>query len=171
MIMSEANTNNPHPWYREPIVWMAIAIPLSAVVYGMFFLSISITSFDGMVVDDYYKQGKQINRVIKRDKAAVAHQLTAQLMIEDSNLTVFIASASDYTPPPALEIKFIYSTRADLDTSTFVEQVAPGIYKGSIDKLEIGRWNVQIEADDWRLVGSLKSPVETKIVIRPAPLS
>ena len=160
-----------HSWYREPIVWLAIAIPLSAVIYGMFFLSVSISSFDGMVVDDYYKEGKQINRVIRRDKAAVAHGLTAQVMIEDTNLTVFIASASDYSPPPALEVKFIYSTRADLDTSTFVDQVAPGIYKGTIGKLDTGRWNVQIEADDWRLVGSMKSPAESKILISPVPVS
>jgi len=149
------------------MVWLAISIPLSAVIYGIFFLTVSITSFDGMVVDDYYKVGKQINRELKRDKAAQAHGIRAQVMVDDESLTVFIASDDSYTPPPALEINFFYSTRADRDKETFVEQVSPGIYKGAMPKLEIGRWNVQIASDDWRLLGSLRAPDETKVIISP----
>jgi len=166
MILKQ-NEQDIRPWYREPMVWLVIAIPLSSVIYGTFFLIVSITSFDGMVVDDYYKVGKQINRELKRDKAALAHGLTAQVMIENRTVTVFIQAAQDYAPPPVLEIRFIYSTRADIDKEIFVEQVSPGIYKGSIPELEIGRWNVQIASDDWRLLGSMRMPDERKVLIKP----
>ena len=165
--MAKQNEVQSRPWYKEPMVWLAISIPLSAVVYGIFFLTVSITSFDGLVVDDYYKVGKQINRELKRDKAAQAHGLRAQLSVDGETLVVFIASNPAYSPPPALEISFFYSTRADLDKETFVEQTSPGIYKGPMPKLETGRWNVQIASDDWRLLGSLRAPEETKVVISP----
>lgn len=165
--MTKENENISRPWYKEPMVWLAISIPLSAVIYGIFFLTVSITSFDGMVVDDYYKVGKQINRVLKRDRAAQAHGLRAQVSVEGETLVVFIASSPGYNPPPALEISFFYSTRADLDKETFVEQTSPGIYKGPIPKLETGRWNVQIASDDWRLLGSMRAPDETRVIIVP----
>lgn len=149
------------------MVWLAISIPLSAVIYGIFFLTVSITSFDGMVVDDYYKVGKQINRELKRDRAALEHGLRAQVSAEGETLVVFIASNPSYSPPPALEISFFYSTRADLDKEAFVEQTSPGIYKGPMPKLETGRWNVQIASDDWRLLGSMRAPDETSVLIRP----
>lgn len=165
--MTNSNENLTTPWYRVPIVWLAIGIPLSAVFYGVFFLTVSITSFDGMVVDDYYKVGKQINRELKRDKAASTHGLRAQLTINNGIITVFLASNQDYTPPPALEINFIYSTRAGQDKATFVEQSQPGIYKGNVPELETGRWNIQIASDDWRLMGSMHVPQESKVIIKP----
>ncbi|GMR18859.1 MAG: FixH family protein [Gammaproteobacteria bacterium] len=166
-MIPQQNEQVTRPWYREPMVWLIIAIPLSSVIYGTFFLIVSITSFDGMVVDDYYKVGKQINRELKRDKAALAHGLTAQVMVENKTVTVFILANQDYTAPPALEIRFFYSTRADIDKETFAELISPGIYKGSIPELETGRWNVQIASDDWRLLGSMRIPDEKKVVIKP----
>ncbi|HBE93126.1 MAG TPA: hypothetical protein DDW55_11615 [Gammaproteobacteria bacterium] len=163
------NTENEvRPWYKEPYVWMIIAIPASAVVYGMFFLTVSITSYDGMVVDDYYKKGKEINRVLKRDKAALGHGLRAQVEVDKNTLTIFLASNNTYTPPPTLEVGFFYATKAGLDKATFVEIQQPGIYQGELASLETGRWNVQIEADDWRLIGSLQAPDEAQVVIEPA---
>ena len=100
--MTKENKHLTRPWYKEPMVWLAISIPLSAVIYGIFFLTVSITSFDGMVVDDYYKVGKQINRELKRDKAAQTHGLRAQVSVEGDTLVIFIASKPAYTPPPAL---------------------------------------------------------------------
>lgn len=165
--MTKENENLTRPWYKEPMVWLAISIPLSAVVYGIFFLTVSITSFDGMVVDDYYKVGKQINRELKRDKAAQTHGLRAQVKVDGETLVVFIVSNPDYSPSPALEISFFYSTRADIDKEIFVEQTSPGIYKGPMPELETGRWNVQIASDDWRLLGSMRAPEETKVIISP----
>ena len=155
------------PWYKEPMVWLVIAIPLSSVIYGTFFFIVSITSFDGMVVDDYYKVGKEINRELKRDKAALAHGLSAQISVKSSQVTVFIAANESYTPPPVLEIDFIYSTRAGQDKAIFVDQSQAGIYKGTVPELEVGRWNVQIASDDWRLMGSLWAPQEGTVLIKP----
>ena len=45
-------------WKREPLVWMLIAIPFSAVVMGVVMITLAIQSSSGLVVDDYYKKGQ-----------------------------------------------------------------------------------------------------------------
>ena len=64
-------------WHRVPFVWLLIAIPLTAVIVGFVGLALAIRSDDGMVEDDYYKQGMTINRMLDRDKAAAAENLTS----------------------------------------------------------------------------------------------
>ena len=66
-------------WKTQPYVWMLILIPFSAVVVGMIMLTLAIKSDTGLVVDDYYKKGKQINQVLARDLAASTMGLSAAL--------------------------------------------------------------------------------------------
>ena len=66
-------------WYREPWVWLLIFFPLAAVVGGMVTLYLAVTTSDGLVVDDYYKRGKAINRDLARDTVAAQHRLVASL--------------------------------------------------------------------------------------------
>ena len=44
--------------------------PAVAVVCGAVMLWLAITSYDGLVSDDYYKEGLAINQVLRRDKRA-----------------------------------------------------------------------------------------------------
>ena len=48
------------PWYRQGWPWFLIALPATAVVAGIATLVIAAKTFDGMVVDDYYKEGQAI---------------------------------------------------------------------------------------------------------------
>ena len=53
------------PWYKEPWPWVLIAIPFSAVIMGVVLITLALESEDGLVVDDYYWKGKQINQVLE----------------------------------------------------------------------------------------------------------
>ncbi|MFC1740258.1 FixH family protein [Pseudomonadota bacterium] len=46
------NDNQIRPWYREPWPWVAIGIPLAAVIMGMTTLYLAIANPDYLVVDD-----------------------------------------------------------------------------------------------------------------------
>ncbi|MDH3789193.1 MAG: FixH family protein [Xanthomonadales bacterium] len=46
------NQSSNKPWYREPWPWVAIAIPLAAVIMGMTTLYLAISNPDYLVVDD-----------------------------------------------------------------------------------------------------------------------
>ena len=71
------NSSHPSPWYREPLVWMVVAIPAAAVIAGAVLLVLANATWDGLVADDYYERGMQINRSLARDAEATRLGLEA----------------------------------------------------------------------------------------------
>ena len=57
------------PWYKERWTWLLMLMPATAIVAGFITLWLAITSFDGLVADDYYKQGLAINQTLARANA------------------------------------------------------------------------------------------------------
>ena len=147
------------PWHREPWVWLIIALPMSAVIAGMFTLYLAITTSDGLVVDDYYKRGKAINLDLARDQAAARYELEAQLMIDpqDGQVTVQLLSR-DKLRPELVRMLLMHPTRAGHDQVVRLEPAGEGIYSGVISPLAPASWHVQLEADDWRLSGRTPLP-------------
>ena len=47
---------SPTPWYKERWTWLLMLMPATAIVAGGITLWLAITTFDGLVTDDYYKQ-------------------------------------------------------------------------------------------------------------------
>ncbi|MDM8565699.1 FixH family protein [Candidatus Halobeggiatoa sp. HSG11] len=148
---------NKKPWYREPYVWLVILFPASAVIGGMVTISMAINSDDGLVVDDYYKQGLEINRVLERDKAAIKHGLHATLNLTDQLIQVQLDKNSDYNLPKQIAIRLSHHTRSGFDTEFIIDRVSDNIYQTKVPQLIAGEWYVQIAADDWRLLQSIRT--------------
>ena len=159
-------------WHQYPYVWMMLLIPFSAVIMGVIMISLAIESSSGLVVDDYYKQGKEINRVLARDEMANSMGLKAQLVLDPGNgkLTVEVSSTSDAMLAEQLELNFFHSTREGKDQSRTLHRVDGKSYTTRIDQLPAGRWNLQISTESWRLTGSMKTPGATISQLTPATL-
>ncbi len=156
------------PWTREPLVWMLIAIPASAVIMGVIMLTLAVQSYSGLVVDDYYRHGKQINRVIARDRLAWELGLEAELALAaDGALRVAFVSGADVLPDGEIELVFVHATRPGLDRSLRLERVGYGIYRARVELAGSGRWNLALQTPDWRLTGSLRRPQQTAAGLRP----
>ncbi len=162
--------NPPVRWYRVPFVWLLIAFPLTAVVAGFVTLGLAIQSDDGVVEDDYYRKGKEINRVLARDEAAAKLGLESDLELNAASreLALRLRAKPDTKLPQAVEIRFLHATRAGLDQSLIVPRNGDGSYRAPLPPLAPGHWNVQLAAHDWRLTGSLRVPGAAKLVLRPA---
>ena len=165
-----AGMTSPAPtrWYREPLVWMLIAIPGSAVVVGMFMLVVSIQGFDGMVIDDYYKRGMEINRVLDRDRAATQHGLGASMSLHSGGLSLVLHAEPDFAMPATLSLGAFHSTRGGIDRKLTLVRGADGLYRTDFAPLADGAWNLQVEADDWRLVGRLDAGQRGDLELAPA---
>jgi len=159
-----------NPWYREPIMWLVIAFPLTAVIVGFVSLALAIRSDDGMVEDDYYKQGMTINRVLARDKAAAAGDLTGTVELDTAQheLLVRLTARQALALPDNIEIKLMHATRAGFDRSLVLPRHADGTYRAPLPEFVPGHWAVQLTAQDWRLTGSLFMPGDNRLVMRPA---
>ena len=58
------------PWYREPWPWILMAGPAIVVVAGFVTAYLAVTTNDGLVAEDYYRRGIEINRT-REDRANV----------------------------------------------------------------------------------------------------
>ncbi len=151
---------NPAPWYRVPMVWLLIFFPLAAVIGGVVTAVIAIRTDDGLVVDDYYRQGKEINRTLARDLAAAKLGFTARLELDQaaSLARVKLRSTRGTALPGQLDLKLWHATRSGQDRAILLARTPGGDYQAGVPALTPGRWNLELSSGDWRLVGSLHAP-------------
>lgn len=147
-------------WQQVPIVWMLVAIPLSAVVVSMIMLWFAIESYDGLVVDDYHKQGKQINRTLARDTVAANHGIGAELelMPRSGILTVRLSLRKSLPLADTLLLRFVHRTRAGEDILVYLHKTGNLKYSAPLPTLSPSNWRVQLESSDWRISGLAPVP-------------
>ena len=157
------------PWYREPWVWLLIAFPMIAVIGSMLTIYLAVSTADGLVVDDYYERGKAINLDLARDAAAVRHQLKASIDLDlrDNHVQVSLESATAAALPRTLIFTLLHPTQAGFDQVVTLQHAGDGVYSGRIDEVARGNWYLQLEADDWRLSGSMQVPQTQTTVLLP----
>lgn len=162
-------TNGEHRhWKREPLVWMMIGIPFSAVVMGILMLTLAIQSYSGLVVDDYYKKGKQINRVLARDKLAWELGLAADLSVSKAGrIEIRFDPGVSVIPGERIELKLVHATRPGLDRSLIFDNRQLHLLEAELQVPGPGRWNLFLQTDDWRLTGSLQFPQTASAELRP----
>lgn len=153
-------------WFRQPLVWMLIVIPGSAVVMGFIMLYLAIDSFDGMVVDDYYKHGKEINRVLKRDRRAGELGLTADIGLSGQT-ELRLAHKPGFALPDRLKLRFLHTTRAGSDRDIAMIHQGSGRYLGAVPELAPGSWHVLLEDPEWRISGELANEKQRRLKLVP----
>jgi len=158
------------PWYRQPMVWMLIAIPGSSVIVGFTLYYFAVVSFDGMVVDDYYKKGIEINRVLKRDHEAATLGLSADLHLNDDShrLRLQLAYKHGFKPPSRLSLQFLHATRAGFDQQVALIHKGHGLYVGTLPSLHPGSWYLELGDAQWRLSGELIKADDKQARLTPA---
>jgi len=146
------------PWHKEFYVWMIIFFPLLAVVGGIVTTILAVQSNDGLVVDDYYKQGLEINRTLERDQAAIDYQLNADIKLDQEleEVLITVSSASNFVYPEKLSVTFLHATRSGLDKEVNMILTQDNIYRGNLSALAPGKWYVHIQRDNWRLIKTIK---------------
>ena len=154
--MTPEHLSCPPPWYRQFWPWALIAIPAVSVLLGLLMIALASGGHDALVVDDWYKEGKSINRRIERDAEAARLGLLARLARVPGGLALELSAAErTFAPPPALAVRWVHVTRAERDGGTTFEHVGGGRYVAAGAALpEDGRWRVHVEPQlaDWRLV-------------------
>lgn len=107
--MSE-NLQPQKPWYRHPMVWLVLAIPMSSVIAGIYFFILATSSANDVVVDNYYKDGLAINQSFAQDNQAKALQISAYLSVNDKQQ--LIARVLNSKVP---YVEFVLSHHSDRD--------------------------------------------------------
>ena len=137
-------------WYREPWPWILMSGPAAVIVAGAATIWIAVSSADGLVADDYYKRGLDINQVLAREENARRLGVRASIEAAHGRLRVTLAGAA----PQALFAQLAHATRAGHDVRLRLAPVAPGLYEAELPLLPAGRWSVVLEDPrrEWRVV-------------------
>lgn len=160
--------NEAKTWRQEPLVWLLIAIPASAVVMGVVMLTLAIRSYSGLVVDDYYQQGKQINRVLERDRLAWELGLAAGLRLgADDSIEIRFAPGVGRVPGERIELVLVHATRPGLDRRLLLDNSTNEPLRAKLSLPGEGRWNLYLQTPDWRLTGSLRYPRDNAAELLP----
>ena len=158
----------PRHWKREPLVWMIIGIPLSAVIMGIIMLTLAINSWSGLVVDDYYRKGKQINLVLARDKLAWELGLAAEFHLLDSGkVEIRFDPGVSVIPGNEIQLKLVHATRPGLDRDINFANRNLRLLEAELPIPGPGRWNLFLQTEDWRLTGSLQYPQASSAELVP----
>jgi hypothetical protein len=62
----------------------------------------------------------------------------------------------------------LHPTQPGRDQVVRLTPIAATTYRGGVQAIGPGRWYLQLEADDWRLSGSMTVPLEGPVVLSPA---
>jgi hypothetical protein len=144
------------------MVWMLLAIPLSSVCVGAVMLWLAVSREDGLVVDDYYKRGMQINRTLKRDAEAVRHALGSDLrwIGATGKIVATVEAGQDFIYPDRIKLGIYHAVTPALDREIVLARISDRSYAGPAPELVPGKWYASLSGDEWRLTGRIDWPAE-----------
>ena len=151
------------------MVWLVIAIPVTAVIVGAIMLTISIQTFDGLVEDDYYKKGKEINQVLERDEFAHNNGIYAAVNMDEKTgiIVIDLNSEANYSFPEQLGLSLLHPTVSAQDVKLLLKKGPDGRYYAELLRpLSKGRWYLRISEPNWRLQKLIMWPAAVPIEMR-----
>ena len=153
---------NEPVWYKQVWPWVIIAIPFSAVLFGIFQITVVILHPDDVVDDNYYKDGMAINQTLDEDRAAKKLGVTASLAAYTKDEIALIVHG---TKDSRLTLKFAHITDASKDRQVILYRQANdryAAYKNIPQEFtRPGVWYVELDGQngDWRLWKRMVTPL------------
>lgn len=143
------------PWYRQRWPWLLMAGPAVVIVAGFVTLWLAVRSDDGLVADDYYKQGIAINRTLARGERAQALGLAARIAVHERKVELRLAGGPGTVLPPRVRLTLSHPTHGGQDQTVLLSG-REGVYAGSLAREATGHWRIIVEdeAATWRLAGA-----------------
>ncbi|GAA5157561.1 FixH family protein [Viridibacterium curvum] len=147
------------PWYREPWPWFLMSLPVTAVLAGIVTTVYAVRTNDGVVADDYYKQGLAINQTLARDDMAAQLGLRASLDVVDGMAQVSLSGKDGVTLPTELRLTLSHPTRQGGDQQVVLKRTGAA-YRGELVLQGSGLRTVILEdaMRSWRLSAGVQLP-------------
>lgn len=141
------------------MVWLVIALPLSAVLAGITTFFIAANDPDDLVKTEYVKTGMTTVDAPQTPLEQAARMgLGATLSYAGGELEVRLPQQA--TPMETLNLTLVHPTRAELDKQIPMTHLGQGKYHARIELTGQGKRRLILEPPDqaWRLEGDWRAP-------------
>ena len=165
--MNNRINNSAIHWSREPWPWLLASGPFLVVIASFVSAWFAVKSSDGLVSEDYYREGLAVQETLSRSEKATSLGLIAHLRITSDSLNVALTTkAKGFALPAALRVTVSHPTRAGLDQTVLIPLVGTG-YSSKFRLPAAGHWLSMVEDDQkaWRVLGSVVLPVSGEITL------
>ena len=162
------NSKNSRPWYRSFWPWFLFFFPAMAVVGCLITIWLAIITDDGLVSDNYYKEGLGISRELSKNDISKQNKLAALTRLNSRKAQVEVYLEGQAGPIEQLEMSFIHPTQSGKDIALKLI-LTDGVFRGKLPALIAANWHVRLETDDkrWRLSGRLQWPTVQQVRLLP----
>ena len=163
--------HNKRPWWREPMLWLIIGLPLSAVIASFTTYYIASKNADTLVKEGYQKVGFTVEQTLASDRMAAKLGISADLQVQDDILSVRLANTAIKASPVSITLILAHSTDAAKDVALQLYRGTNGIYLTKAPNLPDGRRTLIVESEDrlWRLKGIWQAPFTGRLHLSPVP--
>jgi len=127
---------------------------------------LAVDTHDGLVADDYYKRGLEINRIISRDKKAAELKLGATVKFNNSSSVIRMSFDKGLLDsyPQSMQLQLQHATRENSDISVSLDHGIGDQYIGHIKQtITKGIWYFKLADAEWKL--SARSQVAADNII------
>ena len=116
--------------------WFIISLPLASVIAGLSTFIIANHHHQDLVAEDYYQRGKAINQDLRKQQAALAAGIGAELLVQQGDL-VLTLRGQGLRPNEALRLSLFHATQAARDTRYLMTADAAGRYRFRITSYNV----------------------------------
>ncbi len=152
------------PWYKQPWLWFIIAPLIATVLYSSVYITASIVTNDGVVLEEYTKRAKAFHEDNQLQEVATQLGLIGTLRFDTvtSDINVILQSNDAEALPEQLILTIGHPTKASLDVTVPLRQLKPGHYVGELQTLLNGNRKLIISPVDktWQLIEEVEPPYD-----------
>ncbi|MEW6676645.1 MAG: FixH family protein [Pseudomonadota bacterium] len=156
---TQSSSNDNRPWWQERMVWLIIALPVTAVLASVATYMIASQEPVSMVRAQYTKTGMAIEE--QRDAALKAASLgiSATLDYRDGAVRIQLHGNAPIAEPQLL-LHLVHPTQEGLDQQIPLTQAGEGIYQARVLLAGEGKRQLFLEppSRDWQLQGLWQAP-------------
>lgn len=134
--MNHASSNPAEaskPWYRHGYLWLVIILPTIVVIAAFVTLYIAINNADDTVSEDWYKDGRTVNRSWEADQQAARLGIEVELDFTGAAPRAQLTSQVPFPPPESLQVNLRHPAFANQDISLTLTHTGNGEYRGQGD--------------------------------------
>jgi hypothetical protein len=146
------------PWYRQFWPWFLISLPLSVVIASLVTINIALESDDGLVSDDYYKEGLAIHKNADSSARAKALGISGDISYDPETGAVTLRLDRPLAGPDSpLSLTATHPTLPDRDQAISLTPLGNATYAGRLEPMGPARWRLELSPEDrsWRIEGRL----------------